>query len=169
MHRKRVYSARDRTGTPVTCHFLSASKHPTAESDGLVSSARASQRATLGSPDRAAASEQTEESRPRAPPRLTVRLAGRQARASGSRASPSRTSLCTVLSSLPRSATTCKRPRCCSVTNANTRRSRSDTAGMDELRLRGVRAGEHNRSRSGRESRRDRARVCRRRGAAYAS
>ena len=38
-----------------------------------------------------------------------------------------------------------------------------------ELRQRGVRAGEHHRSRRRRESRRDRARVRRRRGAPYAS
>jgi len=39
----------------------------------------------------------------------------------------------------------------------------------DELRQRGVRAGKQNRFRRRRESRRDRARVRRRRGAAYAS
>ena len=43
------------------------------------------------------------------------------------------------------------------------------TVALDELRQRGVRAGEHNRSRRRRESRRDRVRVRRRRGVAYAS
>ena len=71
---------------------------------------------------------------PPRPPRLPVRLPMRQPRASGSRARSSRFWLRTVMSLFARSATTCKRPRCCSDTNASTRRSRSDTAAMDEHR-----------------------------------